>query len=196
MAVEALLDALERRARDDITARLEAARAEARRMVERATAEVERRRRLHLERIEAGRRHAIARRFADQVRALRADVLVARAGLLEAVFAGAVDRLRTLPLTSYAARLKRLVPVMLGYLEDRQVEIRCPPDAAALVEQLASAWPMAKVVPDPAAAAGLVATTPERDLEVDGTLEALLTRWRADLAIELLAKVEGRDAVG
>jgi vacuolar-type H+-ATPase subunit E/Vma4 len=192
MALDVLLARLEAEAREEAEAIAARAEAEATRVLGRAEADVNRRRLLHVERLEAEGRAALGRELAAAVHAHRTRFLTTRAGALERVFSRAAEVLRTLPVERYRDRLPPLAAATLQYLDEAGAVVTCRPELVDLVRGAVSAWPGVSIAADPAALPGLLGRASDGGVVVDNTLPALLARQRDDLAIA----VAGRIAAG
>jgi vacuolar-type H+-ATPase subunit E/Vma4 len=192
MALDILLARLEAEAREEAEAIAASAEAEAARILGRAEADVQRRRLLHVERLEAEGRAALGRELAAAVHEHRTRFLTTRAETLERVFTRAAELLRTLSAERYRERLPALVLATLRYLDDTGAIVTCRPELKDVVQGAVAAWPGASVAADPDALPGLLARSASGSVVVDNTLPALLARQRDDLAIA----VAGRIATG
>jgi vacuolar-type H+-ATPase subunit E/Vma4 len=190
MAIEALLAVIEREAAAEAERIHVEARRQARELEARAAAEADRRRAQAFGRLEAEGRGRLRRELAGIERRGREATLLARARLLERVFAEADRTLAVLPLARYHHRLEALVEETLRYLEDRPAVLSCPPDAAARLGEIAAARPGAVVEPREDARAGVVGRSRDGAVTVDNTLSARLQRRRDDLAVALAARLE------
>ena len=189
MAVEQLLAALER----DAAAQAERLRAEARDratvIIARAAADVDRRRELALVRLDREQRVAMAREIMTAERTLRAQVLAARAEVIERVFAEASRRLARAAIDVWESIAPGLVADTLAYLEGHAAVLRCPGDAAHRVAGAANG----KAVTVQAGAAnlpGVLGESGDGRVVVDNTLPGRLARMQDDLAIELSRRLE------
>jgi vacuolar-type H+-ATPase subunit E/Vma4 len=185
MGVEALLAVLEQRAAEEAERRRAEAEAEADAIRREAEAEVERRRAGYRKQLEAAARARLAQELAAAWWEARRAVLEHRARLFDRVFAGARERLASLPLPEYADRLGALLAEALPYLEGEAVVIECQPEAAPLVRRLLGDRTDLSVVADPAAAPGLMLRSADGRVEIDQTLPGRLERLRDELAVAL-----------
>lgn len=190
MALEVLLEALERDARAEAERRRHAAQAEAEALIARSAADLDRRRHRAMAELEHGRGADVAREAAAAARALKTRVLEARAALLERVFSEAVARLARLEQSRWAARLPTLAAQTLVYL-DGEVDLICQPGVERLLGPSLAGRTEVRLVADPAAPAGLVGRSRDGAVEVDNSWRARLDRKREDLAIRLLQRLKG-----
>ena len=191
MSIDALLERLtqdaEAQARELVAAALERARA-----LEAAT-EAERAERLErdLGQVDASARQAVARETAIAERAQRLRRLEERARVLDLVFARAEELLRHAPVASYEHALEPLLEATTRYVEG-PVRLRCPADAAPRLGELVGSKAAVALLPDPDAAAGILAESDDGRVRIDNTLVARLTQRLDDLAPALLVQIEGR----
>jgi vacuolar-type H+-ATPase subunit E/Vma4 len=194
MALEALLAALEQEAGAKATSMLDAARADADRILAQAEADMARRRKDALQLAGSGARAAEQARLAELRRTVRAAVMRTRAAMLDRVF----ERARALfgaascdP--AFRAALPRHLEEALAYAGAADaVTLRCRPELAAALGALVADRPGVTVVEDDAVGWGIRLRDDASGLEVDNTLDARLDRARGALAIELLRAVEAR----
>lgn len=189
MAIEALLELLEREARAQADAVAAAARDRVAELEARTAAEAERRRAMARSRLEAEARDAERRSLAAAARRHREELLAARAAALDRVFAAAAVRLATLPVERYRERIPDLVRSTLPYLEGAPAVLEVRRDAAPLLS--AAAGGSVRVVSREDAPAGLRGRSEDGRVVVDNTLPARLARLAPDLAIGLAARIEG-----
>lgn len=191
MALDVLLDALERDARAEAGERRRVAQAEAEAVIARAAAEVDRRRGMAMAELSDRRRVEVTREAAATARALTARVLEARAALLERIFAEAGERLRWLPFSRWRERLPDLARETSTFLPGSDADLICDAEAGAELGPLIAGQPGPRVVIAPDAAPGLVGRTRDGRVLVDNTWPARLERSREALAIRLLPLLEG-----
>jgi vacuolar-type H+-ATPase subunit E/Vma4 len=191
VALDVLLDALERDARAEAGERRRVAQAEAEAVIARAAAEVDRRRGLAMAELCDRRRVEVTREAAATARALTARVLEARAALLERIFAEAGERLRRLPFSRWRERLPDLARETSVFLAGSDADLICDAEAGAELGPLIAGMPGLRVVIAPDAAPGLLGRTRDGRVLVDNTWPARLERNREALAIRLLQLLEG-----
>lgn len=192
MAVDALLAALERDADSEVSRRRTEARERAETIIARAAAAADRRRAAMMERLSLTRRAEVARHAAEATRDLKGRVLRARAELLERVFGQAAERLAKIEPGRWLERVPLLVDQTLRYLEPDRAVLVCRPEAQEPVRTAVGIQEV-KIEVREDAPAGLLGRTADGSVVVDNTLTARLERLRPDLAIRLLARIEGRD---
>lgn len=192
MAVDALLAALERDADSEVSRRRTEARERAETIIARAAAAADRRRAAMMERLSLTRRAEVARHAAEATRDLKGRVLRARAELLERVFGQAALRLARIEPGRWLERVPLLVEQTLRYLEPGRAVLVCRPEAEGPVRAAVGIREV-KIEVREDAPAGLLGRTADGSVVVDNTLTARLERLRPDLAIRLLARIEGRD---
>jgi vacuolar-type H+-ATPase subunit E/Vma4 len=191
MSIDALLLHLEEDAMGEAARLKGAAEARAAEIVARAEADVARHRALHLERITADRRSAGQRQVAAARAEARERFLRSRADVLGRVFDRASAQLEATAAGRYADSVGHLARDAARYLEGAQARLRCPTDAVRALENAVRDLP-GITVEAAAVPAGVTAISADERVLVDNSLAALLARRRADLAIALAARIEGR----
>ncbi|HEX9892975.1 MAG TPA: V-type ATP synthase subunit E [Gemmatimonadales bacterium] len=191
MALEALLEALERDALAEAGRRRTEARSGAEALIARAAAEVDRRRALTLARLASERRAQVAREAAAASRQLKGRVLTARAGVLGRVFGEARRLLAGLDQARWGSRLPALVEQTLSYLDPSDAVLECQPSAESALRKVLADRPGVRVQPRDDAGPGLLGRSADGRVVVDNILTARLDRLRDDLAIQLIARLEG-----
>lgn len=191
MALDHLLAALER----DAAAQVDAVRAEARANAAAVTGEADQRlaRRRHdvLATREAMVRESAESALVEARRASRQRVLLARQRLLDQVFATAHGLLpEAVTGACYRAAMPRHIAEALEATGDEPVVIRCPEALVPAVQALITSRTRVTVQGDAAALPGILVTTLDRVIEVDQTLDGRLGRLRAQLALEVLARLD------
>lgn len=190
MSIDALLLHLEEdAAREAARLRHEAERRAAD-LVARAEAEAARKRALHLERTAELQRTAGERQVATARAEARARFLAVRADVLDQVFELGTARLKALPITQYAAGAGPLALEAVRYLEGNRAVLLSPADAVSATAAAVLGVPDV-VVESADVAAGVTGRSADGRVTVDNTLVAILARRRADLAIDLCARIEG-----
>jgi len=190
VSIDALLLHLEEdAARESARLRHEAERRAAD-MVARAEAEAARKRALHLERTAELQRTAGERQVATARAVARARFLAVRAGVLDQVFERGAARLQALPVALYAAGAGALALEAVRYLEGGPAVLLSPADAVSATAAAVLGVPEV-VVESADVAAGVTGRSADGRVTVDNTLVAILARRRADLAIDLCARIEG-----
>ena len=191
MALEALLEALERDALAEAGRRRTEARSGAEALIARAAAEVDRRRALTLARLASERRAQVAREAAAASRQLKGRVLTARAGVLGRVFGEARRLLAGLDQARWGSRLPALVEQTLSYLDPSDAVLECQPAAESALRKVLADRPGVRVETRDDAGPGLLGRSADGRVVVDNMLTARLDRQRDDLAIQLIARLEG-----
>ena len=189
MALADLLSTLESEGRARAEAVVTRARAEAEQITREAGVRAEARRAARL----AERERELRARAAGALEAARREAvrrhLMARATVLERIFARVrqllLEAAATVPRSSLGADLTRA----LGCLGGRPAVVRCHPQVAASIRDLVAGLPVTSVVPDPRVS-GLLVTAEDGSIEVDASLATRLDRLRPQLAIELLRDLE------
>lgn len=190
MSIDALLLHLEEDATREAARIRSAAAAAAAEIVARAEADAGRRRALHLERVAADRRSAGERQVAAARATARDQFLRVRAALLDRVFARAAVLLDATPAERYAAHVGALARDAARYLEGAPAVLECPEDAATALVQAVHGLADVTVRAAPVSA-GVTGKSADGRVVVDNSLRALLARRRAELAIDLSARIEG-----
>lgn len=189
MALDALLELLEREAREQARVVEAEGRARAAAIEAQAAAEAERRRGLVLDRVEADGREVERRLLATAARRQQEAWLRARARVLDQVFAKARQTLASLPIARYRARVPDLVLRTAPYLGASSAVLVVAEDAAEAVA--AAAGTDLRVVAEAGAAAGLVGRSGDGRVTVDNSLPTRLAAEQSDLAILLANRLEG-----
>ncbi|HMU62251.1 MAG TPA: V-type ATP synthase subunit E family protein, partial [Gemmatimonadales bacterium] len=120
----------------------------------------------------------------------RARFLAVRADVLDQVFELGTARLKALPITQYAAGAGPLALEAVRYLEGNRAVLLSPADAVSATAAAVLGVPDV-VVESADVAAGVTGRSADGRVTVDNTLVAILARRRADLAIDLCARIEG-----
>lgn len=182
MALPELLSALERNTEAEISALRAAAQAEAARLEAEGERARDERLAAAIARLRAERQAVADRALATASRRARADVLTARAAMLERIrasLAGALPALLADPRVATG-----LLAAALAACGDRAGTLRCAPAIAPVAR--AAAPPAIRVEPDPAVATGAVIEL-ANGTAIDATLAALLEGAWPELACEALA---------
>ena len=190
MGIDALLLHLEQDAGREVARLRSAAEEGAAAIAARAEADAARRRALHLERVTAELGAAGERQVAGARARVREQLLQVRTALLDRVFDRASALLGGMAASGYAPIIGHLARDAARYLEGEPAQLQCPPDAAAAladaVSNLANLTVQSAGVP-----AGVTGRSADGRVVVDNSLPALLSRRRAELAIGLVARIEG-----
>lgn len=191
MALDHLLAALERDATAQAEALLAEARATAAAVTREADERVAQRRRDALATREAAVRQSMESALAGARHASRRRMLDARQRLLNQVFAAAHALLPDGAKGAlYRAAVSRHVADALAATGDEPVVIRCPEGLVPGVQAVVASQTHVTVRGDTAAPPGIVVTTTDGVIEVDQTLDGRLERLRAQLALEVLARLD------
>jgi len=195
LAIDELIEALEREAAARVegiladgrerAARLEAQHAEehAQRRAESLSAEEARYRKAAESALASARQHAVER------------VLRARAALLDRVFATAEASLREAEQSArYREGLTRRLDEALRYLTGRDAIVRCRPELAKAMRPIVGRFDGVRVSVDRDAAPGFAIDAADGSLSIDETLPARLERMRPSLAIEILQRLGAPEA--
>lgn len=186
--IDALLATLEREAETEISRVLADARAGAAEIVAAAQQRIALRREQTLEQRTAEARADHERALAATRAAARAQVLAARAALLDRLFARVRAELPAVAASAaYRAGLARQLEHLSVFAGDRSITVRCSPALTATLRHVIKTngrWPIRS---DSHIAAGFRLTTADGTLEIDATLENRLERLRPQLALEALA---------
>jgi len=159
-------------------------------IVARAEADAARKRALHLERVAEERRTAGERQIATARAVARERFLAVRAGVLDRVFERGATLLEEMPIARYAAGAGALALEAARYLERGPAVLLSPADAVSATAAAVLGLPDV-VVESADVAAGVTGRSADGRVTVDNTLVAILARRRADLAIDLCARIEG-----
>lgn len=190
MPLEHLLSALEREAQAQSEALLAAARAEAAEISRRSEELVARQRADVLRTREGELRGAAEATVGEARRAARATVLTARQQLIDRVFERAREMLPGASAgEAYRAVLPQHIAEALAALGDQPAVIRCDAGVADAVRSAVARKEHLVVRPEAGARAGVVVATTDGTIEVDNTLDGRLERVRAQLALEVMARV-------
>lgn len=190
MSIDALLLHLEEDAARESARLRDDAERRAAEIVARAETEAARKRALHLERTAEERRTVGERQVATARAAARERFLAVRAGVLDRVFELGAARLQAMPIAQYAAGAGALALEAVRYLERGPAVLLSPVDAVATTAAAVVGVPDV-VVESADVAAGVTGRSADGRVTVDNTLVAILARRRADLAIDLCARIEG-----
>jgi V/A-type H+/Na+-transporting ATPase subunit E len=192
MALEHLLAALEREATVRVQSLLAAAQTEADRIRLDADALLARRRAEALKAREVDLRGAAEATLGEARRLSQVAILQARTQLLERVFGRARALFpEVVDGDAYRTALPSHVTEALAALGDEPAVIRCPESLVSVVRAAVGDAPRVTVRGDSAAPAGITAATTDGAIQVDNTLAGRLERLRAELALEVLARVQG-----
>ena len=189
--IDGLLATLERDAVAEI-ARIEAeSRTRALAIIAAAERRMQERRDAALGARRAAGRVALERALAAARHAARERALQARAALLDRVFTAIRAVLPELATTAeYQARLASELEQARAFLAERPAVVRCAPELAEKLRQVAHTNGRLKIEPDGGISAGFRVATQDGALEVDATLEGRLRRAQPRIAIEALAALE------
>ena len=191
MALDHLLEALDREARATAERLRAEARTEAERITALATTLADHQRDAEVERITRARRAQAEVAVAAARHETRRQVLEARARLLARIeLAVRTACPPALVGASYRASLPaRLAEALGAFAPGVPVSVRC---AAALADPLLEAWPppwKGEVRPDESVGSGFVLSDLDGRLEVEDTLEGRLDARRVDLEREALRRL-------
>lgn len=190
--MDRLIAALEREAAERASQILDEARTDASRIREAAEREVGRERARLLERGETAARIAAARRRAEATRKAARSVLEARMELLDRVFGAARAALgETGRSTAYREALPRHLAEALRFFDGDAI-VTCDPDLAGDVRKALRGRTDVEVRVDPEAPAGFAVRSADGRVSVEAGLAERLARRADGLAIEVLARLEGR----
>jgi vacuolar-type H+-ATPase subunit E/Vma4 len=186
--MDALLRTLEREAEAEIARVLDDARARAVELTRVADESIAARRGATLERRETAARKEHERALAGARHTARAQVLEARAALLDRLFVQIRVALPELARsTAYRRSLATQLRRLSAFAGDQPVTVRCMPALATTLRRLIKTNGHVRIRGDPRIAAGFFVTTVDGALDVDGSLESRLERLRPQLALEALA---------
>ncbi|HEY7636943.1 MAG TPA: V-type ATP synthase subunit E [Gemmatimonadales bacterium] len=189
MALDHLLQALERQAAETAAEQLKAARAEAGRIEAQAEEGLARRMTAGLEGEELALRADAERTIAAARNSHRRQVLEARERLLARIFARAEELLGEGG-SDLADSLTTEVRQALDYLGGGLAVVHCPPSAVPRLRADLSGIESVDVQPDAALRAGFRVRAADGSVLVDHTPERRLSALRSRLAIELLRRIE------
>ena len=191
IALDHLLAALERDGSAQAEALLTEARATAAAVTREADERVAQRRRDALATCEAAVRQSAESALAEARRDSRRRMLDARQRLLDQAFDAAhalfPDSVQGAP---YRAAVARHVADALEATGDEPVVIRCPEALVPVVQAVVVSRTHVTVQGDAAVPPGIFVTTMDGVIEVDQTLDGRLERLRAQLALEVLARLD------
>jgi vacuolar-type H+-ATPase subunit E/Vma4 len=192
MALDQLLTVLTREAETEAAAVLEAARAEAQAIRDRAAGEVARRKEEEERAWEGERQHAMAITLASSRQRAREAELLARDRLLARVLERARQQLpKAVTRDEFQASLPELLAQALECLGDRPGAIGCSPPLVQTIERLTADRPSIELRPDPGIGTGFRLTSSDGALLIDATLEQQLDQMAPRLRQEILARLEG-----
>jgi vacuolar-type H+-ATPase subunit E/Vma4 len=190
MGIDALLLHLEQDAGREVARLRSAAEEGAAAIAARAEADAARRRALHLERVTAELGAAGERQVAGARARVREQLLQVRTALLDRVFDRASALLGGMAASGYAPIIGHLARDAARYLEEEPTVLQCPADAAAALADAVPDLPNL-TVQSAGIPAGVTGRSADGRVVVDNSLPALLSRRRAELAIGLVARIEG-----
>lgn len=199
MALENLLRILEEKARAEIEAERENGRAELSRIRSESEERLRREKERRLSEEERRLRRALAPEVARARLEARRRVSEARRDLASRVLEEVGRRLpRAVSDERYRASLSLRLEQCLRYAGDEPVRVRVAPKVAEIILEAGSRSKNVTVESDPSLQTGFQLETAGAVLVVDDTLEALLTRLRPELEIELfrLWETENETHVG
>lgn len=177
MALDHLIQVLQREAEAEIAAIELAARTEAETIRARTETDLTAQREKVLAERDERRRVIVEQALAAARRGARRSVLEARERLLGRVLAAARERFPAmLEAAEYRAGLPPQVVESLECLGDRAGTLRCHPGLQQELERLVGARPGVSIVPDPAIGSGFKLVSDDGAMMIDATLEDRLTR--------------------
>jgi len=186
--IDALLATLERDADAEIARVMAEARSQAADLTRAVEQRMTERRAAALGRRETEARAQHERALSTARLAARAQVLEARATLLNQVFrelrAGLPEVARS---AAYRRNLAAQWARLSAFAGDEPVTVRCTPALTATLRHLITSNGHVRIKSDASIAAGFSVTTADGALEVDGSLESRLERLRPQLSLEALA---------
>lgn len=192
MALEHLLAAMEREARAKIEAARAEGEAEAGRIAAACGEGIARRRSETLAALETELRADSELRLAEARHRQQGELLVARAKMLEQVFAAARARFgEAIRSEAYVATLPARLAEALGFLEGEAAVVRCASELAPHLAGLVAGRPGVSVETDAGAAPGILVVSADGSVEVDNTLTGRLERLRPELSVEIVERVRG-----
>lgn len=189
MALQHLLDALERNAREEAERTLAQARAECGRLTRQTETDTAARRAQALAARERELEATAARTLGTVRRESRRAVLEARQGLLDRVRTTAQHR--AVLAARDAGPLRARVQIALACLGDAAVVICCDRRLAPMVRQAVARRPGTRVETRGADAGAVLVRAADGTVEVDASLAALLDRRWPWLAVDLIKTLEG-----
>lgn len=185
--MQELLEAMERRAEERADAILAEAHAEAARIRDRTDREIERRRTERAERVRREAEREVSRTVAEARREALRFALAARAAAIDRVFERARERLAGPEgRESWVSRAPEWLERALAYVADGDVTVECDPATAVALRLAPDGGPT--ISPREDAPAGF--RLRQGPLEVDATLDGLLARAHARLAVEIAARLD------
>lgn len=177
MALDHLIQVLQREAEAEIAAIELAARTEAETIRARTETDLTAQREKVLAERDERRRVIVEQALAAARRGARRSVLEARERLLGRVLAAARERFpEMLEAAEYRAGLPPQVVESLECLGDRAGTLRCHPGLQQELERLVGARPGVSIVLDPAIGSGFKLVSDDGAMMIDATLEDRLTR--------------------
>lgn len=183
-----LLATLERAADAEINRVMDEARAQAADLTRAAEQRMAERRAATLGKRETEARAQHERALAAARLTARAQVLEARAALLDRVFR---ELRAVLPAVARSAAYRRNLAAqwqrLRAFVGDRPATVRSMPALATTLRRLIHTNGRVRIQSDARIAAGFCVTTTDGELDVDGSLESRLERLRPQLALEALA---------
>ncbi len=187
MALQDLLDTLERDGAARARGILDAAQRRADEILAVADAEAERKRNARLAETTRRLEAAAASETVSQRRKAQAVVLEARNALLDLVFAQAAGMLDNAARSdAYRAALPEHVRQALAFLDGCEAVVRCRPELAPHVPAGNGVTPETDAGVPP----GFVVRAADGSVTVDQTLPGRLSRMKPDLSIAVLARLE------
>jgi vacuolar-type H+-ATPase subunit E/Vma4 len=186
--IDTLLATLEREADAEVTRVLDDARTRAAELTRAAERRIAERREMTLGRRETESRAKHERALAAARLQARAQVLDARAELLERLFRQLHGSLPALAQSAaYRGRLAAQLRRMSVFAGERPVTVQCMPALTAVLRRSIKTNGHVRIRSDERITAGFRMTTADGALEIDATLENRLERLRPRLALEALA---------
>ncbi len=191
MAIEQLLAVLEQDAEAERQTILAEARSEADRIRREAAERATERRAQLLAPRERAWRQAAALAVEEARQQGRTEILAARAGLLDRIFAMVRSRLPAMLRDSrYHGALADQLADALTYVGDQPCIVRCPPPIGDTLRSITAGREAVTVVEDPNAPPGFTVRSPEDRVVVDQTLEGRLERLQSILALQSLSDLQ------
>jgi vacuolar-type H+-ATPase subunit E/Vma4 len=189
--MDALIEALEERARAEADEILLAARKESEMIVAEADREIDRRRAAAQAACGDRWKAEAARHVARARRRVGRRVLEARAKLLDQAFARTARSLSEgISPPGFAETLRNRLEEALACLGGRQAVVVSTPALATMMREILRDEAGVEVVEDGTVGTGFRLEASDGSLSVDGTLEGDLARRRAELSIEILDQLE------
>jgi vacuolar-type H+-ATPase subunit E/Vma4 len=191
VALDRLLDELSRRAGAEIAAVQDASRREAAALIADAEQRVAERRRASLSEREGTLRAAADRAVAAAEHDQRRAELEARRRLVDRALAAAAERLPDVAAgAEFRDRFPAHLVAALECLTQQAGTLRCTPALLEDARRLAAGRAGLTVMPDPDVRAGFVLESVDGRVAIDGTLDGMLARDRAALALAVMRAVE------